>query len=568
MRQTIFILLTVAVASVLVPRSAAAAEKVYVVPYAPVFGRLPVELGVKTARLVAEELEAQEGLSVVTGPTLQIGSRARTNTAKTTKNLARAEKLVARGDQAMGSLEFEDAVSKYKAALKMFEQNVVGLEDFDRLTYVRLNLATAMFRTHQEGQGERVLADVVRTSPETTLDASLYPPVFLRTFNGIRRKMLRLTRGAVSVVSNPPGAKVSLDGRLLGVTPIIIKDLVRGKHVVRVDADGADPWVRVVDVSPTKVGRLEVDLGGSLDGPVGELVASVGNNEITKGVLAQAGIVAKKVGARFLIIGAMDKGEGTYEVKSFLYDSKSNELGELSAVTFDTEMLGAAIEVYRLASEIKEAISEFPDPVDLPVFLFQETKMDPVQVAEVSAAPAAPSELPRTRPAPVGPVRTGPIASSGPLQPARPIGPAAAPLPRERVRGPIGATSRAEGSVQPVSGPLTPVSGPLAPAGPALTPRDERPRERLVSSVGGSRARLPELGDPSSGRAIGPRFSAVDVEDIVIPKDEVEEEGGIPWWGWGLMILGVGALGAGGYYAVDQGVLAGKPTDAEVVFKW
>jgi hypothetical protein len=63
-------------------------------------------------------------------------------------------------------------------------------------------------------------------------------------------------RGSLVVSSEPSGARVMLNGRPVGVTPLALHELPAGSRVVRVEADGYEPWsaaVRVVADQETQV---------------------------------------------------------------------------------------------------------------------------------------------------------------------------------------------------------------------------------------------------------------------------------------------------------------------------
>lgn len=67
------------------------------------------------------------------------------------------------------------------------------------------------------------------------------------------------TTGALRVTSNPPGAKITLNGKPAGVTPTVLGKLRPGKHVLELSLSGHINWVgqpsvkagKTVDVSAT-----------------------------------------------------------------------------------------------------------------------------------------------------------------------------------------------------------------------------------------------------------------------------------------------------------------------------
>jgi hypothetical protein len=71
----------------------------------------------------------------------------------------------------------------------------------------------------------------------------------------------RLTfRGAISVESQPAGAQVFVDGRPLGVTPLVGWELPAGSHVVRIDLDGYERWSTAVQVVTEKTVNVVMNL--------------------------------------------------------------------------------------------------------------------------------------------------------------------------------------------------------------------------------------------------------------------------------------------------------------------
>jgi hypothetical protein len=55
-----------------------------------------------------------------------------------------------------------------------------------------------------------------------------------------------VTTGALSIVTRPPGARVRVDGRDVGVSPIFVGQLDPGPHTVRFDLPGYTPWTTTV----------------------------------------------------------------------------------------------------------------------------------------------------------------------------------------------------------------------------------------------------------------------------------------------------------------------------------
>ncbi len=67
--------------------------------------------------------------------------------------------------------------------------------------------------------------------------------------------------GALLVESRPPGARVVIDGREVGITPTVVSGVAAGTRGVRIELDGYQPWETSVDVPAS----AQVRVGASLD---------------------------------------------------------------------------------------------------------------------------------------------------------------------------------------------------------------------------------------------------------------------------------------------------------------
>ena len=63
---------------------------------------------------------------------------------------------------------------------------------------------------------------------------------------------LKLRTGAVSIISEPSGAKALIDGKEYGTTPVTIIDFKPGMHNVEVSVAGYEIWSEKVDIKPDK----------------------------------------------------------------------------------------------------------------------------------------------------------------------------------------------------------------------------------------------------------------------------------------------------------------------------
>jgi len=66
--------------------------------------------------------------------------------------------------------------------------------------------------------------------------------------------------GQLAIDSRPPGAKVYVDGKLMGNTPLALGDVRAGEHVVRIEQDGYRRWSSSVRVVAAEQNRVTASL--------------------------------------------------------------------------------------------------------------------------------------------------------------------------------------------------------------------------------------------------------------------------------------------------------------------
>ena len=85
-------------------------------------------------------------------------------------------------------------------------------------------------------------------SPRATMDQTEPVAVARTVQRPAARPRRTVFRGALAVNSRPTGARVSVNGQSLGVTPLMVNSLPAGSRVVRVTAQGYHPWSSAVRV--------------------------------------------------------------------------------------------------------------------------------------------------------------------------------------------------------------------------------------------------------------------------------------------------------------------------------
>ncbi|HYN06016.1 MAG TPA: PEGA domain-containing protein [Vicinamibacterales bacterium] len=93
---------------------------------------------------------------------------------------------------------------------------------------------------------------LTRSQPSQTVAVQLEP--------GVDTANTSATKGSILVDSRPRGARVTIDGRAAGVTPVQIPEVMMGRHAVRLELTGYVPLSTEVLVTPGTPARLAVTL--------------------------------------------------------------------------------------------------------------------------------------------------------------------------------------------------------------------------------------------------------------------------------------------------------------------
>ncbi|MBW2701475.1 MAG: PEGA domain-containing protein [Deltaproteobacteria bacterium] len=575
-------LLVVFVASTLVPSTSQAGvankSKIYVFPYQGVFKGVPKEITVQTSDLIKNEIKHSDDVQLQKGPIFIPESVASKIKPLDDKALKKAQALQAKGEKAYAKLKLAVASKSFRGALARYERSVALLTDFSPLLDSMLMLSVCYYRMDKEDEGAKMLVKVIRIKPDIVLDAEKYPPMFRNTLDKIRKRLLRKTRGEAEVVANIEGATVFFDGRKVGATPVILKELVPGEHYVRVEKEGLQSWAGKVVVVSTKKVRILATLGGvkKASGPIGEIAEALRINNITPAILKTVQAQGKEIGADFVILGGVAMKGQNFRVGSFMVRVKDKQLCPLPEIEFDPDLLGASVEVYNMAAIMFKRVEGCPDPVGAKsVSLVQTAKKKKAEVKAVAVGPAVPPpdvKKPDPKPAikPAVKPAVGPATpATGPARPATgPARPATGPA-----RPATGPARPATGPARPATGPARPATGPARPATGPATPGAAPARPTTGPAAPATPAAKPVVaGDTglvtTGGSALnkGPRRPLVvptaPGANTLRPIDEIDDGGDKwykAWWFWtvvGVVVVGgtVGAVGGmGGFDSSDSG---------------
>lgn len=201
------------------------------------------------------------------------------------------------------NLELELAEASLRKSLDKFRRGgEVGLEDAASLVPAWLLLGVI---SNAEGQTARALAafeEAARLSPEMALTERDYSPSAINLFNQAKQKVHRDQFAMVSVKSSPAKAKVYLNGKLKGETPLQLKGLPPGRQYLVLVREGYANLSHTVNVSPGLPASLSLELGkeeGSETAAAGLTVSSLDDSDE---ILREASLAGQWLNADRLVL--------------------------------------------------------------------------------------------------------------------------------------------------------------------------------------------------------------------------------------------------------------------------
>lgn len=569
------------VAAVLAAGPVAAAEKpsVAVLPYAPLFGEVAQSAGDKGAQLVSDELAANKELAVVTvsdgaAKADKDGKPGEAEIELAKKEIAEAKSQFEKAAGLAEKKKVKPAADAYEKAITKYLLSFQGADSFQALSDAYVQLAINRFKLGDEDEALKLLDEVVRLDPRRVLQPPEVPPLFAKFHDKARKAQFAKGRGRIRISTTPAGARVVLDGRDVGETPLVAKDVLPGEHFVRIWKEGTGATWKKVKVVAGEESVLNADLGGEATGRLAILAKALGNNAVTPEVGSAAKAVAQASKADFVIFGVMHKEEENLLVKSWALRAKDGAVAQLADLTFDVEMLGAAIEVFKLSSDFAAKSRDFQGvPLESEIIPFPDAKAakSDEQVTEISITPSldgpkdADAVASEGRGGRRGPVRAvteerRPVAAPADEK-SEEGDDASAGRVRRRVRGRIGeetAPAKVEAPAKSEE-PAIEVSGDDEVS---RTLREEDEAEKKTDDKGEKKV---DLKLKNTGRNV----SSLDPSELSKLDAIKEDDNGGSSAGKIALWTGVGVVGAGAIATVLYFVLTpSEPTSATAHISW
>ncbi len=378
-------------AAAAVPAAAPAAPvkngpKLLVLPYQPIF-RSVEQKNVRIATdFLNKELDQKDDLLVVRGPPATEDAAA----------YQAVEKLMADADKAEANRQIQLAIDHRKAVLAAFDKTPTLLPSADIYAAAHHALARALFWAGRDDEGRAVLDGAARLMPDYELEPSAYSRWYRQKFAELTAKVIAEKPGELLVKSPLPGATIKIDGREMDVAPVLLTNVVPGRHVITAQIEGVPLAQAVVKVDSGKRADLTVSFSGTLGGEaVGLVTDAIAKNGLDKKAVEAATRAGKDAGAAFVVAGGLAKDDDHFKVHTFVIEVASGTVLPLDVQRFDLDMLTAESDILRVVQSVQSAVGAFSKGQPQVASINGKLKTQSI-VNEVSAKPMLANLDPKT----------------------------------------------------------------------------------------------------------------------------------------------------------------------------
>ncbi|MEW5743244.1 MAG: PEGA domain-containing protein, partial [Myxococcota bacterium] len=159
-----------------------------------------------------------------------------TAAAARAEKLAQAAEKVKQGKKDLDDLEAGKAVEAFTEAVTLLKA-ADSTRDMRALLDAWLLKAAAHATGGENGPAKKDIEAIVPLDPQAEFSSSFFSPDLIK-FAESQRKLAENAKGELTVRTEPPGARVWVDGQYRGTSPVLVAGLSAGKHLVAATAGG------------------------------------------------------------------------------------------------------------------------------------------------------------------------------------------------------------------------------------------------------------------------------------------------------------------------------------------
>jgi hypothetical protein len=265
-----------------------------------------------------ENVGAYRGFRLV--PAESVLDRAAWDRVEKARTEARVN--LAKGRTLYENLDLGEAVKRLSAARQSHERHMLfggaQKDHMDALAY----LGASHILQGSESAGTEVFRRMVLLNPSASLDTHVFPPKIIERFEAVRKDLRATPRCVITAEANIPGARVFVDGRFRGATPVRVEEIFCGEHYLTIRARGCLPHHEMVKVS---AGEVAVSVSVQLVPPgqgerVAALAAALGDAPAGDAIPDALSEIGRLLGVDQAIVAVAKRNGDQISVAASVYD--------------------------------------------------------------------------------------------------------------------------------------------------------------------------------------------------------------------------------------------------------
>ena len=381
------------------PQPAAAqsrAVRVYFVTLEAIGDDVPSVVVSQINRDLIDRLDGTRNLELIHRAETATESTETTEVAQHNAAIDEAEQLYQSGIGLYVVEDFEAAVAAFDEMMRLFEENIGEVRNWNMLADGLLRLGECQFKAGNERLARETLHRVLTIRPELNVDPAQTGQAFAALAEEIREDVAERNAGDLDVsVSNVEGT-IFVDGMEVGTAPVTVGDLAPGEHFVVAVAPTGEVAGRAVVVERRRGAEVELTISSiailedEAEDESGEPVyvrslrREVRNDHVSDTLLPYLQELTTRQGVDYVILGAVVADPVGYVAHAFIYRAEDGRFAPIDAQAFDAELANVTVNVYAFSQEISGAVRSFPSGY----VSGQTLRPEEVEVAEVPAETA------------------------------------------------------------------------------------------------------------------------------------------------------------------------------------
>lgn len=405
--------------------------------------------------------------------------------------LLRAEDFKVRAVTLFESGNYEEAHKLLTLSIKGFQREVSAIRSMESVFQALYYMAATCLELEYDADAKDYMRQLIAIAPKLEKLPESLPKRVRKIYRKERKRLLRKSKGAISITSQPAGGQVIVNGELSCASPCEVKDLVRGKHYIQLSMADQRTVGQIVEVKSKRVTPVSFDLNASQSpseaAPIvskelqAKLYQKLSKGEVDGVLREQLDDIAQHQSSDYVTFTFLALLNRKAQVFAFVYQVSSKVVIALKPASFRLNFAATRVAAKRTAKSVEKAIKRFPEDQNIagsyaPIpELLQQIAEGATQRPSIAAN--LPSVAPTVTPSTVTPpTETSSTGTSG----APPLATTPTPPAPPSITPPPAVTPDAEPVV--VARPPAPAQPDLLPPPASVSGDLTSPRSRSLTS--------------------------------------------------------------------------------------